>query len=174
MKGNVGLRPQLLLHLGDVLLGVEASHAAGAGGGNGLSVSEVLDVTGGEDTWDGGEGGAWDGLDVAGLVHVDLALDDGGGWGVADGVEEAVDLEVVLLALLGVADGEGVEQLAVTLGLEWGGVEEDLDLWVLLDASLHDGGGSEVVLSDDEEDLGAVLGEELGLLAGRVTATDDS
>ena len=45
--------------LGDVVqivLGVQCGHAAAAGGGDGLTVDAVLDVTAGEDAWHAGLG----------------------------------------------------------------------------------------------------------------------
>jgi hypothetical protein len=44
--------------LGQPLLGVERGHAAHPGAGDGLAVDVVGQVTGGEDTGDGGAGGA--------------------------------------------------------------------------------------------------------------------
>jgi len=67
------------------------------GAGNGLAVALVLDVAGGKDTLDARHGGAGLGLDVAILVHVELALDEGRGGVMADGVEEAARLDDLLL-----------------------------------------------------------------------------
>src|SRR5687768_18335809 len=57
---------------GEEVFGFEGGHAAGAGGGDGLTVLLVLAVAGGEDAGDVGLGGARDGEDVALLVAVDL------------------------------------------------------------------------------------------------------
>lgn len=162
-----------LFLLSKQLLTVESSHAAGTSRGNGLSVSLVLDITSGKDTLDGGVGGTGDGNNIALLVGLDLALDDGGGGDVTNGVEQTVDLEVSLLAGQGVLDLQGVQQLAVSLGLDGHVVEENLDLGVGGQSLGHNGGSSQLVLSDNDVDLGAVLGEEEGLLSGRVSSSDN-
>src|SRR5690606_22540108 len=63
--------------LGEPALGVDGGHAAGAGGGDGLAVDVVLRVAAGEDAGDVGVGRARARLDVAGLVHVEPAAEDG-------------------------------------------------------------------------------------------------
>src|ERR1035437_9289084 len=54
-------------------LGVDGGHAAAASGGDGLPVDMVLDVPAGEDAGNGGPAGALFHLQVAGLVHGQLA-----------------------------------------------------------------------------------------------------
>ena len=107
----------LSLLLGDESLSLQRGHATRSGRRDGLSVLLVLDVTGGEDTLDAGLGGSRDSSDVSILVEVELALDEGGGGLVTDGVEETVDLEVSGLLGLGVLEGEAGEELSVALAL---------------------------------------------------------
>jgi len=63
-------------------------------------------------------------LDVAVRVELELALDERGRGLVADGVEEAVDGQVARLARLEVLDRQALQQLAIALGLDRGGVVE--------------------------------------------------
>src|SRR5206468_2807902 len=76
--------------LGEPALGVQGGHAAGAGGGDGLAVVVVGDVAGGEDAFDAGPGaGRLRPDDVALVVDLELAAEEGGVGGVADGQEDA-------------------------------------------------------------------------------------
>src|SRR5581483_12111262 len=68
-------------------------HAPRPGGGDGLAIRVVLDVTGREHTLDVGPG-ALVGRDVAVLVHVDLAFEHIGVGRMTDGDEHAGDGEV--------------------------------------------------------------------------------
>src|SRR6187402_2508436 len=81
-----------------VPLGVEGTHAAGAGGGDGLAVGVVDDVADGEDAGEVGPGRAWLGEDVALPIGLDLTLDDLRLGDVADRDEGAVGGEVLDLA----------------------------------------------------------------------------
>src|SRR3712207_2300450 len=76
-------------------LGVYGRAAAVAGGGDGLAVALVRDVARGEHA-----GHARHGVllleDVAGPVHLNLVLEEAGRRGVADGREEAVELDLAL------------------------------------------------------------------------------
>ncbi len=75
----------------EVLFDLEGGHAAGAGGGDGLAVAAVLNVSAGEDAGDdlaveGGED-VVAGLDVALGVEVEHALEGHRVGDVADGEE---------------------------------------------------------------------------------------
>lgn len=152
---------------------LQRSHTTGSGGSNSLSVLAVLDVTCGVDTFDGGGGGAWLGENVAGLVSLKLVLEHLGGRGVTYGVKQSVDGKVLDFVGLSVFYLQMGQQLAVTFSLQGNGVVEYLQLLVLFDSLLHDGGCSQVVLSDNHVHLGAKLGQEQGLFAGRVTTANN-
>ncbi len=83
---------------GKISLRFQRGHAAGAGGGHGLAVDLVLHVAAGEDAFDAGLGGAWDGLDVADLVEIDLAVEKNGVGLVPDGVKKAASRDGGFLA----------------------------------------------------------------------------
>src|SRR5512133_3625168 len=91
----VGLQPAL---------GVDRGRAAGAGGGHRLPVGVVDDVAGREHAVDAGRGRGRVGRDdVAGLVELDLATEQVGVRGVADGHEHPGHRQHLLAAVLPVA-----------------------------------------------------------------------
>lgn len=164
----------LLLQLSQVLLRLQSSHASSTGTGDSLAVSLVLDVTSSKHAGDARLGGAGLGEDVALGIDVDLALDQVGGGVVADGVEEAVCLDGLLLAGDDVLDDEVAHQaLVVALDLGGDGVEAHGDLGVLEQARGHGLAGAQLVAADQHGDVGAVLCQEGGLLGGGVTAAND-
>src|SRR5579863_2089471 len=81
----------------EILFDFEGSHAAGAGGGDGLAVAAVLHVAAGIDAGnDNAVAGGEDvvaGVDVAFAVEIDLALEHFGVGIVADTEKEAADGE---------------------------------------------------------------------------------
>lgn len=92
----------------------------------------------------------------------------------ADGVEETAGLNGLQLAGLEVLDDEVAHEAVLTaLDLGGGRVEADGDLGVLQQAGGHDVAGAEDVAADEDGDVAGVLGEEGGLLGGRVTTADD-
>src|SRR5882762_7624189 len=105
----IGSMPPLF----EVLFDLEGGHAAGAGGGDGLAVAAVLDVSAGEDAGEdlaveGGED-VIGGLDVAVIVEVDEALEGGGVGNVADGKEHERDVEDGLLTGEAVLDTQALD-----------------------------------------------------------------
>jgi len=160
--------------MGEVFLGVEGGGAALAGGGDGLAVDVVGDVAGGEYAGDVCKGAAV-ADEVAAIVHLELAAEGGGVRGVADGDEDALDLELAVLAGLDVFQLHGAD-FAVVVGEVFGddGVPDGLDLRVRHGAVGHDAGGAEFVAAVDEVDLGGEAGEEGGFLGGGVAAADDA
>ena len=76
-----------------ILLGVDRRHAAGAGGGNRLTVDVILDVARGEDARDVGARAVVR-QDVAVRVHLELTLEERRVRRVADRDEHAVDASV--------------------------------------------------------------------------------
>lgn len=162
--------------LGKELLSLESSDTAGAGAGDGLAVALVLDVTASEDTLDAGVAGTGLGDNVAILIELDLALDQGVGGVVANGVKETVGLDDLLLVVDGALDAEvGHEavRLVLTDDLGGNGVEADSALGVVEQTVSHHLGGTQLVAADQHGNMAAVLGEEHGLLGGGVTTTDD-
>jgi hypothetical protein len=144
--------------------------------GDGLSILLVLDITAGKDTRHAGVAGAGLGLDVAVLVELDLALDQLGGGVVADGVEEPLGIDDLLLAGLGVLDAQmGHQAHGLVLAEDLGGdsVEAHGDLGVGQEAVGHGLAGAQFVAAHKHGDAAAVLGEEHGLLRGGVAAADD-
>lgn len=164
----------VILMVGEELLGLEGSHASGTGAGNGLSVSLVLDITSGKDTLDVGVCGSRNRLDVAILVHVNLALDKGSGGVVADGVEETVGHVDLLLSGLVVLDNEVAHKTILTTS-DLGGatVELDGDLGVVKETVGHGSAGTEDVATNEDSDVAGILGEESSLLGGRITTADN-
>jgi len=94
---------------------------------------------------------------------------------VTDGEEETGHLEVGDLASDDILDLDAGQRATfpTTVGLDDFGVPNDLDLGVGERARLHDLGRPEGVAAVDDVHLRAVLGEEVGLLHGRVPASDD-
>ena len=94
----------------------------------------------------------------------------------ADGIEETVSRNNLLSASNDVLDLQVGHQTAIrsfTGNLSGNSVKLDLDLGVVEKTSGHGLGGSEMVLSDEDSDAAAVLGQEHGLLSGGVTTTND-
>lgn len=136
-------------------LRVESSHASGTGTGDSLAILLVLDITGSKDTGDVGLGRAGGGLDVTILVQGELALEEGSGGDVANGVEETVDVHGASLLGDSVLELEALEQLAVTLALDGNGVVEDGDLGVARETVGHDLGSTELVTTNQDVDVGS-------------------
>ena len=108
--------------------------------------------------------------DVARLVSVEVLAEDFRVGIVADGEEESVDGDVVVL-LVGFALAlHHVGSLNAVVAEEAGDVvlEENLNLGVLHDAVLHDLAGAEVVLAHDEVYLAGKTCEVAGLLTSGV------
>lgn len=161
--------------LSEELLGLEGGDTAGAGTGDGLAVALVLNVTAGEDTGHAGEASAGLGNDVTILVELDLVLDQTVGGVVANSVEQTVGVKNLLLVVNSALSAEVGHQavwpvLANDLGGD--GVEAHIALGVGEQTLSHDLTSAQLVLTDQHGDAAAVLGQEHGLLGGRVTTTD--
>ncbi len=134
----------------EVFFHFEGGHAAGAGGGDGLAVAAVLDVSAGEDAGDdlavvGGEDVVL-GEDVAVVVEVEEAFEGEGVGDVADAEEHEADGEDGLLAAGTVAEAQAFDVLFFDAeDLFDGGVGEELDLGVGDGAVEHDLAGAEVI-----------------------------
>jgi hypothetical protein len=163
----------------EVFFDLEGGHTAGAGGGDGLTIAAVLDVSAGEDAGDnlaveGGED-VVAGEDVAFRVDVDQASEGFGVGDVADGEEHEGDRQDVHLVGGFVFDAEPLDVLLLDAEhLFDDSVGEELDFGVSHGAVEHDLGGAELFAAVDDGDLGGETGEEEGLLHGSVAAADDS
>jgi hypothetical protein len=157
----------------EVAFGFDGGHAAGSGGGDGLAIGAVLDVTGVEDAFDVGAGAAV-GDDVAVRVKVNLT-DEGGGIGdVADGDKEAVNVAVVGLAGDDILEAHaGDDALFDVVDVFDDGIGEEFDFGVIARAFEHDFGCAELLAAVDEGDFGTEAGEEVGFFHGGVAAADD-
>lgn len=164
----------LLLQLSQVFLRLQSSHASSTGTGNGLAVSLVLNITSGKHTGDARLRGAGLGDDVALGVDVDLALDQVGGGVVADGIEEAVCLDRLLLAADDVLDDEVAHQaLVVALDLCGDGVEAHRHLGVLEQPRGHGLAGTQLVTTHQHGNVRTVLCQKGRLLGRGITAAND-
>src|SRR6202012_5221398 len=92
------------MQLLQVFIGIQGGHAAGAGGGDCLSIDMISDVPRGEDARDArGRRVALDAsldLDVA-LAHVQLTGKDRSVGGVSDGDKQACHIEFASMAVVG-------------------------------------------------------------------------
>src|ERR1700677_2430129 len=162
----------------EVLFYFEGGHAAGAGGGDGLAVAAVLDVSAGEDAGDdsavdGGEDVVL-GEDVAVVVEGEHALEGGGVGDVADAEEHGGDGEDVLVAGGFVAQAEALDVFFFYAeDLFDGGVGDELDAGVGHGALEHDLRGAEFFSAIDQCDLRGETGEEESFLHGGIAAADD-
>ena len=146
------------------------------GAGDGLAVLLVLDVAGGEHALDAGLALAGLGNEVAVLVHVELALEQGGRGVVADGVKQALGIDGLLLLGDVVLDDElGHEAVLLLLALDLhrAGVVPDLDLGVRRQAACVGPAGPELVPAHEHRDLLRLLREIQRLFDRRVAAADD-
>lgn len=105
------------LFLTDQSFRLQRSHTSRSGRRDGLSVFLILDITRRKDTFDGCLRGTRDSSDVSIFVQCDLALDEGSGGFVSDGVEQTVDLEILLLSRLDILDLERLEEVSITFAL---------------------------------------------------------
>lgn len=162
----------------EVLFDLEGGHAAGAGGGDGLAIAAVLNVSAGKDAGEefaveGGED-VVAGEDVALRVEVYHAAEGFGVGDVADGEKHEGDGQNVLFAGDLVFDAEALDVLVLDAEhLFDDGVGEELDLGVSDGAVEHDLRGTELFASVDDGHLGGEAGEEEGLFHGGVAASDD-
>ncbi|CDN42677.1 hypothetical protein BN871_BS_00340 [Paenibacillus sp. P22] len=155
-----------------VLLAVQRCHAAAAGGRNGLAVLQVLHVAASEYARDVRFRRSRLHHDVAMIVGVDLAAQELRVRRVADGDEDAVGLEDLLLAALVVADLQSGHAERACNDFNRRAVEGEADLLVVAGAVLHDFGCAHLVAAVDQVDVGRKAGEEVGLLHGGISASD--
>jgi hypothetical protein len=162
----------------EVFFYFEGGHAAGAGGGDGLAVAAVLDVSAGEDAGDDLAVESREdvvlGEDVAVGVEVHHALEGDGVGDVADAEEHRGDGEDVLDAGDGIFEAQALDVFFFDAEhLFDGGAGEELDVGVGHGALKHDLGGAKFFGAVDEGDFGGEASEEEGFFHGGVAAADD-
>src|SRR5581483_10609248 len=165
-------RAGMALERGEVALGVERRHAAGAGGGDRLPVGVVLHVPGGEDPGEVRRRAAGPRDEVALLVVVELVAEEGGVRVVPDGHEEAVGGHLPRLAVGRALQPQSLD-LQVAEDLVDDGVEHEVELLVALGAVDHDLRRAELVAPVHEVDAGREFRQEERLIEGGVAAADD-
>src|SRR3954466_7454947 len=160
-------------HVAEEPLRVEGALGPAAGGGDRLAVGVVDHVADGEDARELRLGGRLLAHDPALVVEVDLALDQLRARPVADRDERTADLELLLLASLGVLQADHGD-LAVVAGDELHRDEggEELDVVLAACALLHDLGRSVVVAAVDREELVRELRDEDRVLHRGVATAD--
>ena len=157
----------------EVLLHLQCSHAAGAGGGDGLAVAAVLDVSAGEDAGDAGEDVIVR-LDVSVGVEVDLSGEDGGVGDVSDAQKQTTDRQDGFRPGDGIAQAEAEDFFLLdSENLLDGGVGAEMDLGVGHGPIQHDFRGAELLAAVQQGDLSREPGEEERLFHGGVAAPDD-
>src|ERR1700761_6241174 len=139
----------------EILFYFEGGHAAGAGGGDGLAVAAVLDVTAGVDALKlhalAGDEDVVLALDVAIGVEVELAFEHLGVGLVADAEEDEADRERPALVGLPVVELEATDTLLIdAVNLFDDGVVEEFDLRVSNGALEHDARGAEIFAAVDD------------------------
>ena len=157
------------------MLGLQRGHAAHAGGGDGLAIGLVGDVTGGEHAGNIGRGRVRRGDEIAVRFHRQLALEQLGRWRVADGDEDAVDGQVGGFAGFDVfqAGCGDAQRILIADHLFQRRVPEDFDLGVLEQAVLQDLLGAEAFAAVDDGHLGGEIGQEQRLFHGGIAAADN-
>src|SRR5579859_6594892 len=165
--GGDGLR---LAHRLEPALGVDGRLAAITGSGHRLPVAVVVDIAGDEDALDRRASLA-DHPQVAALIGLELADEEVGVRLVADGDEQAPDLEARGFARGGIAELERADR-RVTLDLEHLSVPAHLDLRVAQRAVLHDPAAAELIATHEHRDLAREPGEEERLLERGVSTAD--
>ena len=142
---------------------------------NGLPILLVLDITRRKHTLHARQGSAGRRHDIPVLIRLELTLNQLGGGVVADGVEEAVRREQLVLATIcRLPDDEFVHQavLAAPDLVRLRGVP-DGDLGMGQQAVGHGLASPQLVLAHEDRDVAGVLGQEEGLLGRGVAAADD-
>ena len=163
----------MALVLFEEFFGVECGHAAGAGGGDGLAVAMVLYVTGDKDAGDGSLAAIF-GDKVAVGVGFDFAAEGGGVGIVADGDEDAVELDFADGAGFSVADADAVDgAVAVAEDFLDDGRGDEFNFLVGARAVNHDSAGAKIIAAVDQVDFAGVAAEEVGLFHGGIAAADD-
>src|ERR1700742_899022 len=163
----------------EVFFYFEGGHAAGAGGGDGLAVAAILNVSAGVDALKlhalAGDEDVVLALDVAVGVEIELAFEHLGVGLVADAEEDEADGECPALVGLLVVELEAADTFLIdAVDLFDNGVVKEFDLRMSDGALEHDARRAEVFAAVDDRDLGGEAGEEESFLHGGVAAADDS
>ena len=160
------------------LLGFEGGHASCTGGGDGLAVAAVLDVSAGEDAGDvlavARDEDVAVGEDVSVGIEVELAAKHFGVGDVADAEEEEGDGQFAELAGLDVAQLQAAHLFLFDAeNLFHHRAGHELDVGMGHGALHHDAAGAEAFRTVDERDFGGEASEKERLFHGRVAAADD-
>src|SRR5436190_8092144 len=168
------LREALLVtSLREVVLSVECGGAAGAGGGDGLTIGVVDEIAAGEHAGEVGARRRHLHHDVALAVEGHLPADELVARLVADGDEHPGHVEHGAFAGQRTAYGETGDLVLAEHVLD-DAVPEELDLRVLPRTVLHDLRRAQRVAPVDDRYLVGEAGEEGRLLHRRVATADDS
>src|SRR4051794_16692530 len=161
-------------HVAQVPLGVEGALGATAGRGDGLAVGVIDEVADREDAPQLGLGGGLIDDHVSLVIQLDLPLHQLRARPVADRDEHPSDIDLALVAGVGMLEAD-LGDLAVVAGDELerlvGG--QEVDVLLAAGALLHDLGGAELVAAVHDLQVLGELGDEDGVLHGRVAAADD-
>src|SRR5664279_804544 len=149
-------------------LDVDGRHAPRTGRGDGLPVAVVLHVAAGEHAVHVGPGPVR-GPQVTSVLHVQLALEQGGVGLVPDGHEQPGELELGLLLADGVAQPYPGD-LGIAQHVDYRCVPTEIDLRVSERSLLHHLRGAEFAASVDDGDRVGEAGEKERFLEGGISA----
>src|SRR6266545_1519791 len=166
--GHWRLLPRVLLF--QPALRVDGGHAARARRRDRLPVGGIGHVARGEHARNAGGGGGHLHLEIAHVVHLELAPEQPGVRLVADPHEQPLHREHAGPAVLRALEAQAGHRLAVAEHVLDGAVPHELDLRVPARLLLHDLRRAQLVAPVDEVHLGRVLREERRLLDGGVAS----
>ena len=161
-----------VLQRGQVPLGIQGGHAAGAGGRYGLPVGEILHVAAGENAVHVGFARAGQGFEVALLVVVQVILENVGVRVVADGDEEAGDGYFAGFLREQVFHPHGFHGV-LAQNLIGRRVPDNLNLGVVQHSLLHDFRGPHFALTHYHVHFGAQISQIRGFLRRRIAGAHD-
>src|SRR6266542_279557 len=159
--------------LGEPALGIHCGLATLARGRDRLAVGRVGDVAGREHTLDGGHRRGMFDLEVADLVHFELALEDRRVGRVADRDEETLRLETRELVRDGVLQGDRRDAGVDSVDVVDDGVQPPGDSRVVARPIDHDLRGSESLTAVNDGHFRRELRQESRLFHRRIAAADD-
>src|ERR1700738_545384 len=151
---------------------VQRGHAAGTSGGNGLAVGGILHASSDTDSGNSGPRTVTSNKVTVG-VHLQLAAKYDGIGGVANGDENAANLDVAGFVGFGVADADTFYEF-VSVGenlFDMRGGNE-LDFFVGARAVNHDFRSTKFIAAVNQINAAGVAGQEIGFFHGGIPATD--
>ena len=154
-------------------LHLDARHGTRTGSHDSLTIDAVLAVAASEDALHVGGRRLGLGDDIAFLIHVEDAFERLGVGRMADGLEEAVNIDGAFFLGVAVIEHGALQLLheALLFAEEFLGLvlPQHFDVGRVQNTMLHGLGGTQHVAAHDEIDLVAELGQIGGIFAGRVT-----